>query len=495
MFRDAARYVRHFSPILLLAASSCTGAAGAHSPDYAADQADALSAGGGGGGGTGERADGASNGEPSADGMIPPPAMATFPIRVSDNRRFFVGANGAPFLYHADTAWGAPYVPTPSDVTEYLNDRQAKGFTVIQTWVVGCDASTPNYAGETPFNGAPFDVASINEQYFANFDSIITKAASRNMLIVASPAWFGADGMCNRGKLNTTNAAAWGRWLARRYKSTINIAWIMAGDNNVVVGDSDMTQVVRAMANAIKAEAPHHLITLHAQGGVSSGEIVHGEAWLDFNMSYEYQFTAWHTSPRLYPQFHADYRRTPTKPFVLGESHYDWPEPGQEWIGLPIRRQAYWAVLSGSAGHAYGQRSTMDFGRSFGVDWREGLNTDGAIGMKHLKSLFSTRAWEKLAPDLDHRVMTSGYQSAAAYAPIALATDGTFALAYLPRSRTVTVDMSKFSGPVKGMWFDPTNATTQVISGSPFMNSGSRSFTSPESNAKGDSDWVLILEK
>jgi hypothetical protein len=286
MFRDAARYVILLSPILLLAASSCTGAAGAPSPDHAEDHVDASSAGGGGGGTVG-RADGASNGEPSADGMIPPPAMATFPIRVSDNRRFFVGANGAPFLYHADTAWGAPYVPTPSEVTEYLNDRQAKGFTVIQTWVVGCDASTPNYAGEAPFKGAPFDVAAINEPYFANFDSIVTKAASRNMLIVASPAWFGAEGMCNRGKLNTTNAAAWGRWLARRYKSTINIAWIMAGDNNVVVGDSDMTQVVRAMANAIKAEAPHHLITLHAQGGVSSGEIVHGEAWLDFNMSYE----------------------------------------------------------------------------------------------------------------------------------------------------------------------------------------------------------------
>jgi hypothetical protein len=115
--------------------------------------------------------------------------------------------------------------------------------------------------------------------------------------------------------------------------------------------------------------------------------------------------------------------------------------------------------------------------------------------MKHLKTLLSSRSWEKLVPDIDHQVMTAGYQQGGAYAPFTLASDGSFGLAYLPNRRTVTVDMSRFSKPVNGRWFDPRNGTTQMITGSPFTNSGLRSFTPAQTNSGGDPDWVLILER
>ena len=354
------------------------------------------------------------------------------------------------FFYHADTGWSAPWAITPAELDEYLDDRQEKGFTVIQMWAVSCDGNAPNTGGERPFNGTPFDIQAANEAYFLNIDSIIRKAARRKMLTVFAPAWFGADGICNRSRLNTTNAAAYGRWLGNRYKAFNNVAWIMGGDNNLVMGNSDMTPVARALANAIKAVAPHHLMTFHSKGGVGSGATVHQEAWLDFNMAYEYQSSTWHSGPELYPQLQADFKRKPTKPFVLGEAHYDWP--GTEWIGLPIRRQAYWTYLSGGAGHAYGQMSTMDFGKCCEINWREGLNAPSAIGMKHLKTLLASRAWEKLVPDLEHQVMTAGYEQGGAYAPFALASDGSFGLAYLPNSRSVTVELGKFSAPITAKW-------------------------------------------
>jgi hypothetical protein len=422
-----------------------------------------------------------------------PGTEATFPIRVSDNGRYFVGKNGAAFLYHADTGWAAPWAISPAEFDEYLADRRTKGFTTIQIWAVGCDGNTPNYAGQPPFRGKPFDVRAVNESYFQNLDSIIQKAASKNAFVVVAAAWFGADGMCNRSRLDRTKAAMWGRWLGRRYKAANNVAWIMAGDNALLMDKSDMTPVARAMAKAIKAAAPHHLITLHEQGGVSSGAVVHNESWLDFNMAYDYQSRVWHEGPELYSQLQTDYRRKPVKPFVLGEGHYDWP--GTEWVGFPIRRQAYWAILSGAAGHAYGQMSTMDFGSCCGVNWRDGLNAPSAISMRHLKTLLSSRAWEKLVPDLDHQIMTAGYQEGGAYAPFAMASDGSFGLAYLPNSRTVTVDMSRFAAPVRAMWFDPTNGTRWQMAGSPFVNAGSRSFTPAQTNGGGDSDWVLILER
>jgi hypothetical protein len=291
-----------------------------------------------------------------------PGTEATFPIRVSDNGCYFVGKNGAAFLYHADTGWAAPWAISPPEFDEYLNDRRAKGFTTIQILAVGCDGNTPNYAGQSPFNGKPFDIRTVNEAYFQNLDSILQKAASKNMLVVIAPAWFGAEGMCNRGRLNNSNASSYGSWLGNRYKAYNNVAWIMAGDDN----PDEMLPVVRAMANAITAAATQHLITLHSQGDVGSGAIVHNESWLDFNMAYAYQSSIWHTGPELYPQFHADYRRTPVKPFVLGEGRYDWPgDP--ESVGFPITRQAYWAVFSGGTGHAYGQQSTFDLVNAAGL--------------------------------------------------------------------------------------------------------------------------------
>jgi len=54
------------------------------------------------------------------------------PIKVSENGRFFVKADGTPFFWLGDTAWSIFNHPKPEDVDFYLNDRAAKGFTVIQ---------------------------------------------------------------------------------------------------------------------------------------------------------------------------------------------------------------------------------------------------------------------------------------------------------------------------------------------------------------------------
>jgi hypothetical protein len=49
----------------------------------------------------------------------------------------------------------------------------------------------------------------------------------------------------------------------------------------------------------------------------------------------------------------------PLKPVVLGESHYD-GEWGPQPHDFTMRKQAYWAVLSGAAGHAYGAKGMCD---------------------------------------------------------------------------------------------------------------------------------------
>jgi hypothetical protein len=54
--------------------------------------------------------------------------------------------------------------------------------------------------------------------------------------------------------------------------------------------------------------------------------------------------------------------------------------------------------------------------------------------------------------------------------------------------------MSKLSGPATARWYDPTNGVFTEISGLPFANTGTQSFTTPGSNSSGDPDWVLVVE-
>src|SRR5215475_4453396 len=119
-------------------------------------------------------------------------------IKVSENGRYFVKPDGAPFFWQADTAWCIFNHPSPEDVDLYLDDRQAKGFNVIQGCAAVWDFATRrNPDGELPFNRggrgapatAPQPAPTLNEAYFKNVDRIIDKAAARGMYIALLPFW------------------------------------------------------------------------------------------------------------------------------------------------------------------------------------------------------------------------------------------------------------------------------------------------------------------
>jgi hypothetical protein len=97
-------------------------------------------------------------------------------------------------------------------------------------------------------------------------------------------------------------------------------------------------------------------------------------------------------------------------------------------------------------------------------------------------------------PDHDHTFLTTGYEEGTTYAAAACASDGGFALVYLPTQRTITLDLRRLAGPVAAQWFDTTSGAYTPISGSPFANTTDQQFSSPGYNSAGDDDWVLALE-
>jgi hypothetical protein len=159
--------------------------------------------------------------------------------------------------------------------------------------------NAPNINGNRPFrDGKLLDVASVNEAYMKHADQVIRQATDAGFYLVLAPAWFGSKGEDYERYINEQNAAAWGRYLANRYRNHQNIAWIMAGDSNA----EGKTNAVRAMASIFKAIAPHQLVTAHVEVR-SSSQQYHTEGWLDFNMAYDYTWGgAW-----VYPQVQRDY--------------------------------------------------------------------------------------------------------------------------------------------------------------------------------------------
>jgi hypothetical protein len=288
----------------------------------------------------------------------------------------------------------------------------------------------------------------------------------------------------------------YGRYLGARYKTFPNIVW-MHGNDFQLWGPTYDPYVMAVSLGLYDVGAPQ-LQTVELNYNVSGS--LDDEAWaplIDINASYTYEPT--------YRQVLKDYNRSNFLPTFMVEASYDSEQIGSNPAGTPqqLRRQEYWSLLSGAMGHLYGNHYTWQFicnqrdpaGDCIG-DWKDQLDTQGAHEIAYVNALFEPRRWYDLVPDQSHAVVTDGFGTFGAtdYVTAAATPDGTLALAYAPSSRTLQVDLARFSGPVSARWYDPTDGTYTTASGSPLPNVGTQQFTTPGPNNDGTNDWVLVLE-
>jgi len=420
-----------------------------------------------------------------------------FPLKASENRRYLVDQRGTPFFYQADTPWLLFTKLTETEAKDYMARRKEQGFTALQVMLTGFLGMT-NRVGELPFAGTPpeQDFAQPNEAFFAHVDRVAAEAQRQGILLAIAPAWSGCcgEGWAGRDKqqrpapLNVNGpekARELGRWLGQRYGKFANVMWILGGDNDP---DNARTEI-RALGLGLKETAPHQLITYHAASSHSSTDVWPAdEPWLDVSMVYTYfrGFNkAWNKSqPDIYEVSHAEFARIPVRPFFLGESTYE-GEHGVWGSALQARKQAWWCVLGGGCGHAYGSPNW-----NMPSNWRETLELPGANSLKHLRALLGSKPWWKLLPDVNNTVAVEGRGPYATndYAVTALANDGSFALSYLPSKRALVIDLTKLSGArVAAAWFNPrTGETTRI---GEFADKKRHAF-----EPHADGDWVLVLE-
>jgi hypothetical protein len=435
----------------------------------------------------------------SATTEAAPPA-GVGPLRVGPTGRYLVDQNGTPFLITGESPQAMIGDLTETDAAAFFAKRASQGFNTV--WInllcnsyTGCNSDGTTWDGVQPFT-TPGDLSTPNEADFAHADRVLQLAQQYGFVVMLDPietgGWLGT--MVSNG---VTKDRDFGRYLGARYKSFPNIVWMSGNDYQQWGPTND--PYVTAVAEGIADNDPNHLQTVELNYSTSGS--LDDPAWAPL-----IQLDAAYTYYPTYKQVLTEYDRLSPLPTFMVEAGYEFEQNSSSipyGSPLQLRKQEYWSLLSGAAGQLYGNHYTWQFlcssrdeaGNCIG-GWKDQLDSTGATQMAYVTGLFAPRKWYELVPDQTHSVVTDGLGTFGAddYVTAASTADGALAMAYVPSSRTITVDLSKLSGIVTARWYDPTNGTFTSIAGSPFPNAGSVQLATPGRNAAGDGDWVLVLE-
>ena len=416
-----------------------------------------------------------------------------YPVKISKNQRYFTDAKGRPFFYQACTGWELLSKLTREETEVYLKNRSEKGFNTIQLTLLPWEVDGVNRYGEPAFLDNKY-FTQPNDKYFEHVDWVLQKAGEYNIQLSINLFW-----LRNNWRDYTTveNARIYGSYVANRFMLHNNIQWFIGGDINPL----DKMDAQIALAETIHSIDKKHLLSSHcgrySDGtSTSSSMLYHRETWHDFNMAYCYDPSH---SPRLDPyapiQFIHAYNLKPVKPIILGESFYEdtanYKFKNNKDQLYAVRRNPLWGLTSGITGHAVGHHNIY----SFKEGWPKAMDDPNSLMVKNLAKLISEIKWWTLVPDQHHEVGINGYGNFGGEHYISLAYDpkGNLAVAYFPHQGKLTIDLSKFSGPVKGRWFDPVNGNVVPIT-SNLSDKGTSVFSPPGLNGAGAQDFLLILE-
>lgn len=420
-----------------------------------------------------------------------------FPLTASASKKYLIDQNSKPVFLHGDASWRLSYNVTLRETKQYLEDRKAKGYNTLVIEITpdqsGKGGNVPNIYGEYVFHDQ--DISKPNEKYFMHVDSVLQLCYDMNFTVLLFPLYLGC---CHDGWLeilqrqpNTVQKCHdYGKWIVNRYGKFSNIIWVSGGDHNE-------TPESMAFADGIAEADTTHLHSYHADPGNTSTERLPQAKWLTLSFTYTY-FPAMDSHWKyhhVYGQLYHEGIRNNRMPSIMFESAYEYE---RNETTLFLRRQAYWALLSGASGHIFGNRDTWTMNKN----WPNALNTPGNQSMQTFHSFVETIHWYTLEPDWSHTVFTSGrghfngttFPGGDDYATGAASKDGSIGILYLPSYRTVCVNMERFTSDVIVQWFDPSTGKYIPVKGV-FKNKGVSYFTPPPLNGKGFDDWVLLVKK
>jgi hypothetical protein len=430
-------------------------------------------------------------------------------LKVSADKHHLVTTDGKPFFWMGDTGWELFHKLNKEDATSYFKKRAVQGFNVIQAVALAeLDVlHVPNANGDLPFLDAAFSKP--NEQYFNYIDSLVDIAASYHLYIALLPTWGDKlfKDFWGKGPEIFTPASIfnYGKWIGNRFKNKTNIIWVIGGDRDPRANSQDVA-TWRALAKGVAegvGNSSNALMTFHPQpkGTGSSSQWFQKDEWLSLNMLQ----TGHCRDTEVWETVSNDYRGTPTKPVLNGESIYEEMPVcfNAKELGYAnaydTRKAAYLSVFAGACGHTYGCGPAIFFGDKGSNlfanlhGWREALDFTGANEMQYLRRLIESRPMLDRIPD-QSILMNEGNCGAER---IQAAHGKDYAFIYSAYGRPIIIKAKAITGKkLTANWYNPRTGKTSFIG--LFDNNKQLTFMPPLPVASPvpsqKEDWVLILD-
>lgn len=420
-----------------------------------------------------------------------------FVTTISPDGRYFRDQDGAPILVRGDSPWAGLTRWSIDQASLYFADRERLGFNAsIMSLIGATDNGAPSDDGAT-FDGIrPFidsDVTRWNEPYWKRVDAVLRTACEHGNTIFLYPVdgWNVEKIFRNAGADRVRRYAT---MVAQRYGSLPNIVWMAGGD--FYARDRYANSLFSAMLDGIRSARNTRPFSI--QLWYTKSLSTDSPFWrdvVDWNFVYTYQPT--------YRAVLDGYMRSggrDPRPALLGEANYEGENnvPGSPpTTNETLRRQALWALTSGSPGTFFGSSDWK-----FAPWWEGRLDTQAVRQLQAIRDFFAARRWWSLVPDEGADLVTAGrgtemtHDDPAAsvldsdYATVARAADRSWAVVYVPTERTLTLDLSRMAGPSAVAWVDPAAAGRPQARA--VIDPAAR-VTTPGPNSDGGRDWLLLV--
>jgi hypothetical protein len=291
------------------------------------------------------------------------------------------------------------------------------------------------------------------------------------MVCIIQPAYLGWNGG-SEGWTTEVSAESdadlqtYGATLATRY-SQGNVIWCMGGDYSP---GSTLVDKQWQIITGIRTVRTTDIVTAHG-GDANAYPTWSGKTGFNLNSVYT-------SSGLIYSECATEYARSGPLPFFMLEAIYE-QERSSPISAAGLRRQSYQALLSGACGQMFGNNPIWGFESpnlpfSYTGTWESNLDSTGSTQQQYVKLLFAAFEWWKLVPKTDTSLVSSSLSSGDTRLCPALASDGSFALIWVPSSQSVTIVMTNFTpSSVRVRLYDASAGTYSTVG--TYANTGTQS--------------------
>jgi hypothetical protein len=332
-------------------------------------------------------------------------------------------------------------------------------------------------------------------------DAVIAMAERKGLVIALLPTWgdkFNKKWGEGPEIFTPENARGYGAFLGRRYGGR-NIVWVLGGDRNPEAPAH--LAITRAMAEGIESAGARQPMTYHPQGGSRSWDFFKDDPWIDFHM-----FQSGHGERDIpnYRMILAGRDLRPVKPVLDGEPRYEdhpvnW-KPEQGWFNeFDVRQAAWWSMLSGAAGHTYGDHNIWQMwqpGRdpisAARTPWRNAIKHPGSAQMGIMRRMLEAHGFGTLKP-AQQWLVSSG--EGARYQAAAESRERQYLIVYSPYGDNIRLRRNAIASGFSTKWFDPRTGAMVDAGGSAIAFQDQELVFDPPGAPGRGNDWVLVLEQ